>query len=89
MTFCFQQLLCLPFERFHLVFFLVKTKVYLQIFLCPDDAQYFSIPMSLIEGLDIHSSLSILPSTVLCEENFFFYKLSTIFQYPTLFDQEK
>lgn len=58
-------------------FFLMKTKVYLQIFLHPDKL-YFSVPLSLVEGLEINGSLSALPSTVVYgRENFFFCKLNT------------
>lgn len=58
-------------------FFLMKTKVYLQIFLHPDKL-YFSVSVSLMEGLEMNGSLSALPSTVLSgRENLFFYKLNT------------
>lgn len=58
-------------------FFLMKTKVYLQMFLHPDK-DYFSVPVSLMEGLEINGSLSALPSMVLYgRENLFFCKLNT------------
>lgn len=58
-------------------FFLMKAKVYLQMFLRPDKL-YFSLPLSLMEGLEINGPLSTLPSTVLYRsENFFFCKLDT------------
>lgn len=59
-------------------FFLMKTKVYLQIFLCPDKL-YFSIPVSMMDGLAINGFLSTFPNTVWHREHFFSCKLSTHF----------
>ena len=77
MTFCFTQLLCLPFERFHLVFLDENKGLLASIFM--PRWLYFSIPISVMEELEINGSLSTLPSTVLYRENFFFCKLSTHF----------
>lgn len=57
----------------------MKTKVYLQIFLHPDKL-YSSVPVSLMEGLEVNGSLSTLPSTVLnARANFFLCKLNTYY----------
>lgn len=77
MAFCFSTITVFAIWKIPFGFSWWK-QVYLQIFLCPDKL-YFSIPMSMIEGLEINGSLSICPSTVLYGENFFFCKLSTHF----------
>lgn len=77
MAFCFSTITVFTIWKIPFGFSWWK-QVYLQIFLCSDKL-YFSIPMSMMEGLEINGSLSVRPSTVLYGENFFFCKLNTHF----------